>query len=867
MGKLQIAHLSFAYPESENYALRDISLTIGSGEFAVICGASGSGKSTLLRLLKPSLRPHGRTQGEVLFDGKPLSALSHREESKKIGFVQQSPENQIVTDKVWHEMAFGLESLGFSNADIRRRIAETTAFFGLEPIFEKNVFELSGGQKQLVTLASVMAMQPEVLILDEPTSQLDPVAASEFLSCLHRINRELGITVILCEQRLEEVFPLCDKVLILEKGRALAQGSPQEIYQSLPQGEQAWAFMPAFARIPRETGGEETYPLTIAQGREWLKNYTAAHKTYPLDEEEIPAAGETVLELKGLWFRYQKSSPDILKGLSLKARRGEFIAILGGNGAGKSTLLSVVGGIQRAYKGKITGQYRRCATLPQSPQAILSGKTVRRSLEEIDGADAKQRGQLIALCRLDELLERHPFDLSGGEKQRAALAKVLLTQPDLLLLDEPTKGMDNAFKEQFAVIIRSLTAQGVTVIMVSHDVEFCAKHPHRCLMLFGGELVAEGTPREFFSGNSFYVTSARRMAKGVLDKAVTTEDVLRCLTGKRESSPPTPPPIHQTHEIHQNIPPEAPQTKTEKKLALKKKLFALCGAIALAAGILVNIEVIPLALPFWAKLFCILLPLGAEMWALSDLSKKPIAYDRRDKLPKRTIAAGVTALLAIPLTIFIGTTYLNDQKYLFISLLVLLEAMLPFFLAFEGRKPQARELVLIAVLCALAVAGRTAFVALPQIKPVVALIIIAGVALGGEAGFITGAVSMLISNLYFGQGAWTPWQMFAAGIIGYLAGVLYQKGLLRRSRGSLCVFGFIVTVMLYGLIMNFATMVLVRAPMNAESVIAYYAQGLPMDIMHALSTLVILFFTAEPMLEKLDHVKTKYGLLHTSRCA
>lgn len=261
---------------------------------------------------------------------------------------------------------------------------------------------------------------------------------------------------------------------------------------------------------------------------------------------------------------------------------------------------------------------------------------------------------------------------------------------------------------------------------------------------------------------------------------------------------------------------------------------------------------------------CILLPLGMEMLALSDISKKTIVYDHREKLPKRTIAASLMILLAVPLTIFIGTTCLNDQKYLFISLLVLLEAMLPFFLVFEGRKPQARELVLIAVLCAITVAGRTAFVALPQVKPVLALIIIAGVALGGEAGFITGAIAMLVSNLYFGQGAWTPWQMFAAGIIGYLAGILFQKGFLRRSRGSLCVFGFIVTVMIYGLVMNFATMVLVRAPMNTESIIAYYAQGLPMDVIHALSTLVILFFAAEPMLEKLDHVKTKYGLLRTA---
>ena len=858
MAEIRIEHLSFSYPESEFFASQDVSFTIQSGEFAVICGASGSGKSTLLRLLKPSMRPHGKTEGAVYYDSAPLESLSRRTECEKIGFVQQSPENQIVTDKVWHELAFGLESLGMSNEVIRRRVAETTAFFGLETVFEKSVFELSGGQKQLVTLASVMAMQPEVLILDEPTSQLDPVAASEFLSCLHRINRELGVTVVLCEQRLEEVFPLCDKVLLLDKGTILAQGTPREIYQSMQQSDKhAWALMPAFARIWSETGRDGSCPLNIAQGRERLKDYAAAHETFPLYQEAIPASGETILELKDLWFRYQKDSPDILKGLHLKAKRGEFIAVLGGNGAGKSTLLSVISGVQRAYKGKIIKQYRRCATLPQSPRSILSGKTVRHSLQEIEDTDNNHLAQIISLCQLEGLLDRHPFDLSGGETQRAALAKVLLTNPDLLLLDEPTKGLDNSFKEQFASVICSLTAQGVTVLMVSHDVEFCAKHPHRCLMLFGGELVAEGTPREFFAGNSFYVTSARRMAKGVFKDAVTTEDVLYCCTGKREKETPQPP------VLRFELPPEPPVGSNKKNLPLWKKLLAVIGAVALVVGILINIDVIPLSLPLWEKLMCILLPLGIEMLALSDISKKPIAYDRREKLPKRTIAASLMILLAVPLTIFIGTTYLNDQKYLFISLLVLLESMLPFFLIFEGRKPQARELVLIAVLCAITVAGRTAFVALPQVKPVLALIIIAGIALGGEAGFITGAVAMLVSNLYFGQGAWTPWQMFAAGIIGYLAGLLFQKGFLRRSRGSLCVFGFIVTVMIYGLVMNFATMVLVRAPMNTESVIAYYAQGLPMDIIHALSTLVILFFAAEPMLEKLDHVKTKYGMLRT----
>ena len=853
MASIHIENLSFAYPECAEPALRDVSFEVESGEFAVICGASGSGKSTLLRMLKPSLHPYGRTEGRVLIDGKPLDSLSQREECERIGFVQQSPENQIVTDKVWHELAFGLESLGLPNEAIRRRVAETTAFFGLESVFEKEIAVLSGGQKQLVTLASVMAMQPEVLILDEPTAQLDPVAAAEFLSCLRRLNRELGVTVILSEQRLEDVFPLCDKALVLDNGRVKASGMPSEIYRSLPLSEAAaWAMMPAFARIWREVGEGEC-PLTLAQGREQLRDYVLTHQTFPLPPEEIPSCGEVILQLKDAWFRYKKDAPDVLKGLSFLVRRGECVAVLGGNGAGKSTLLSILGGAQQAYRGKLSGNYRRAATLPQSPRAILSGKTVRHSLMEIT-RDPSLLTRVIKVCRLDDLLERHPFDLSGGETQRAALAKVLLTQPDLLLLDEPTKGLDNGFKEEFAAILRSLNARGVTVVMVSHDVEFCARYPHRCLMLFGGELVAEGTPRVFFATNSFYVTAARRIAKGVLDEAVTTEDVICCLTGKKTEPPELP-------DLPDLTPDQAPITEKRPKLLLWKALLCAFGAVLLTSGILAAIEVIPVSPPLWVKVLWILLPLGMEMLALSDLSKRPIGYSKRERLPKRTVAATVVILLLIPMTILVGTTYLNDERYLFISLLVLLEAMTPFFLVFEGRRPQARELVLIAVLSAIAVAGRTAFFALPQVKPMLALVIIAGVALGGETGFITGAVAMLVSNIYFGQGAWTPWQMFAAGIIGYLSGVLFQKGFLRRSRGSLCVFGFLMTICIYGLVMNFATIVLVRAPMNAASLIAYYGQGLPMDIIHALSTLVILFFASEPMLEKLDHVKTKYGIL------
>ena len=859
-----IRNLSFAYPETNTDVLKNISISVNAGEFLTVCGASGSGKSTLLRLLKPSLAPFGRLSGEVLYRGKALSELDQRQECESIGFVQQSPDNQIVTDKVWHELAFGLENLGLKNSEIRRRVAETASFFGIDNYFESDVSTLSGGQKQLLNLASVMAMQPDVLILDEPTSQLDPIAASDFLACLNRINKELGVTVIVSEHRTEELLPISDRVLVLNDGAVLSFDTPLRTGFNLSKyGSDLFGLLPAAMRIWHEVDRDSDCPVTVAQGREWLNNYVCSHKTYPLYPEEIPDCGETVLSLKDIMFRYTRDGRDVLKNLSFQANKGEFIAVLGGNGAGKSTFLSVINGTLKPYSGKKNLLTERIATLPQNPQLLLSGNTVLDSLKEMLDSTEKQQKQLddvIALCRLEKLLDRHPFDLSGGETQRATLAKILLANPEILLLDEPTKGIDNRFKEEFASIIRTLVSIGTTVVMVSHDVEFCSKYPHRCLMLFNGELVAQGTPREFFSTNSFYVTSSRRISKGILENTVTAEDVIYCCTGKKhDSNKPKETDFHFLVEEKQ-----AENTSKKPRMSLWKKITAFLGCIALLFGILINIEIIPLELPFWPDCAIVAVPLIILMISLSELTHKPPDQVKSSKLSKRTIAAAVMILLAIPVTIFVGTTYLNDERFLFISLLVLFECMLPFFLIFEGRKPQARELVIIAVMCAITIAGRSVFAPLPQIKPVLALVIISGVAFGAESGFMVGAVTMLVSNIYFGQGAWTPWQMFAAGIIGFLAGVLFQKGFLRSNRGALCVFGFIVSIVVYGLIMNFSTIILTRVPITWEAVLPFYVQGLPFDIIHAFSTSVILFFAAEPMLTKLDRVKVKYGLLKSA---
>jgi energy-coupling factor transport system ATP-binding protein len=535
METYRIENLTFSYPGREKPALDGVTLTIRRGEFVTLCGASGCGKTTLLRHLKPAMTPHGTVPAgrpPILFDGIPLRGLSARGAASRIGFVQQSPDNQIVTDKVWHELAFGLESLGCKTPEIRLRVAETASFFGIQTWFDKPVTELSGGQKQILNLASVMAMQPDVLILDEPTGQLDPIAASEFLAMVSKLNRELGLTVILTEHRLEEAFPLSDRAVVLNEGRVIADAHPREAALRLREhGHGMFLAMPAAMRVwaafTKSDGLSGEAPVTVRDGADWLRKTVgkAVLRPAPSGAVGYGVTPQPAVEWKDAWFKYGKNMPDAVKGLSFKANYGEITAILGGNGTGKTTALSLAAGLNKPYRGKVTAD-SKAFMLPQDPKALFVKKTVREDLLEmrphIDG--------LAELCRLEGLLDHHPYDLSGGEQQRAALAKVLLLDPMIILLDEPTKGLDAEFKQVFADILKRLTASGAAVVIVSHDVEFCAEHSDKCALFFDGHIVSEGTPREFFSGNAFYTTAANRMARGVIPGAVT----VRCITNALE---------------------------------------------------------------------------------------------------------------------------------------------------------------------------------------------------------------------------------------------------------------------------------------------------------------------------------------------
>lgn len=866
MEKIKIKNLIFSYPNSKKTALDDINLTINQGEFVTICGKSGCGKSTLLRHLKPILTPHGKTSGEIYFDGKSIYDFSDREQAENIGFVMQNPDNQIVTDKVWHELVFGLESLGINSAEIRSKAAEMASFFGIQNWFYENVANLSGGQKQILNLASVMIMNPTLLLLDEPSSQLDPIAAHDFFTMLERINTELGVTIILSEHNLSKVFPLSDKVVVMENGKITAENTPYKIGEELKQNSMFEA-LPTPTKIYYSLGNNSgNCPITIRDGHKWLeKQQINEHFEFKSEKNRINT--EPILELKDVWFRYEKNSDDILKGLSFKVHENEFYAIVGGNGVGKSTALSVISKINKPYRGKVfINDDTKVAVMPQNPQSLFLKKSVLEELYDavFDVEKEKRKNEIeyvMKLCELDNLLENHPYDLSGGEQQRVALAKMLLRKPDLLVLDEPTKGFDACFKRKLAMILKSLQKNGMTVLMVTHDIEFCAEYADICAMFFDGNIVSEAPPRKFFAENNFYTTSAKRMADGIIENAVLDKDVIRALGGEAED-------LTETNDELNYILPKKTVIKQGKKEYKKLNVHNVVLGIVFVILFVMTQCLFCGRYDNWknyvAQTISILF-IAAAMFNLiprKKLGKELIQNEKsKRKISKRTKIATLLILFLIPLTIFIGIYYLGDKKYYFISLLIILETMIPFGFAFENRKPKARELVIISALCAIGVAGRTVFFMLPQFKPVAAIVIISGVAFGGETGFLVGAITAFVSNFFFGQGPWTPWQMFSFGIIGFLAGIMFQKGILRKTKTDMCVFGFLVTFIIYGGIMNPASVIMWQSNININMVLSSYVMGMPFDFIHAVSTVFFLFFAAEPMLEKLERIKIKYGLI------
>ena len=529
MADLVIEDLSFTYPEAKEKALDGLSLTLHSGELMTVVGPTGSGKSTLMRLLKPELRQNGVLTGMIALGGEDITALSSAVSARRIGYVGQHPEEQIVTDKVWHELAFTLENLGEKQSVIARRIAEIAAYFGIEPWYRRPTAELSGGQKQLLNLAAVMTVDPELLILDEPTAQLDPISAERFLDRIVKLNCETGLSVIITEHRAEALIPVSDRLVILDHGRVMLDDSPRRIAAHLTPDHPYLSYLPCAARVFAMTGGTDASPLTVREGRAYIEeNFQQRIKALPAPQ---PAPdGEAALEISDVYFRYGREGSDVLRGLNLTVKRGEVFALLGANGAGKSTAVNVIAGLSRPYSGKVRlfgkpiREYRSgslyqgtISLLPQDTQSVFLHPSVREELKGCESAQAR------IPYDFSPLLERHPYDLSGGERQLVALCKALSTDPRLLLLDEPSKGLDPDAKARLAALIRQLRDEGMTILMVSHDVAFAARCADRCALLFDGAVAACDSTARFLSGNRFYTTPAARMTRGVYEDAYTAE--------------------------------------------------------------------------------------------------------------------------------------------------------------------------------------------------------------------------------------------------------------------------------------------------------------------------------------------------------
>lgn len=551
MALLQINNFNFTYAGDTEKVLSGINLTVGQGEFIVLCGPSGSGKTTLLRSIKREISPAGIRSGDILYKGTALSGLKADISAREIGMVFQEPDSQIVMDTVIHELAFSLENFGYRPDFINKKLSEMVTFFGLTEYLHKPVQELSGGQKQIMNICSVMLTEPKLLLLDEPASQLDPVAARELISMIHQINREFSVTVIISEHRLEELFSIADRVVFMDGGIIKYCNSPAGIAKEIMEDEDSCAakFIPPIIRLFFSLSKEEdkgsgcSIPMSVREGKHFMQNIGCSFKEPPKMDIKRNRADE-IISCRDISFRYEKEKPMVLDKLTLKIMEGEFVAILGGNGSGKSTLLLAMAGLIVPQQGSICIRKKKITFMKQTERNAIIGYVAQNPLlhftfdtvnEELEfalrnsvktGSKAKME-ELIELFGLKDLMDRHPYDLSGGQQQNLAVACALIPEPEVLLIDEPTKGLDSISKDKLAGLLKSLKCKGTAIVMATHDIEFAAYHAEKCAMLFGGSISDYAEPSRFFSGNYFYTTSVNRAVRDYLPYAITYEDVIR----------------------------------------------------------------------------------------------------------------------------------------------------------------------------------------------------------------------------------------------------------------------------------------------------------------------------------------------------
>ncbi|MEJ8777936.1 ABC transporter ATP-binding protein [Pseudogracilibacillus sp. ICA-222130] len=546
---LKVDNVTFRYPDMEKNVLQPISFSIERGSFVVLCGASGSGKTTLLRLLKHELAPYGKQTGTIYYNGKSLDEWDARLLTTEFGFVFQDPDNQIVMDEVLQEIVFGMENMNIPYIEMKKRLSELVHFFGVEDLLYKQTSTLSGGQKQLINLLSILLLRPKVLLLDEPTSQLDPIAAKELLQILERLNNEMGMTIIIVEHRLEDLFSMADKVIMLEEGNIAYEGKSRDVIKQIYENNDR-SFLPYLPSVSRlflaiEEKDSQKVPLNVKETRTWLHNRASKMTNHFQEILPFERKAETILKIENIYFQYEKTLPLVLKNCNLQIQKGEFFALVGGNGTGKSTLLQIAMGILKQQRGNVILREKKLkkysldelahtfAYLPQHPLAFYIEETIGKEMERIihqhQIEDGKERMAKIAKkLNVDHLFDRHPNDLSGGELQRATLACLLLSEPEVLFIDEPTKGLDPISKEALAKLLLPLQKDGLTIFMVTHDIEFAVQYVDYCAILFDGQIAVEGTPEQLFKSNYFYTTSINRATTSVNGPEILTlEEALK----------------------------------------------------------------------------------------------------------------------------------------------------------------------------------------------------------------------------------------------------------------------------------------------------------------------------------------------------
>ena len=895
MAHLEVKGLTFAYAGSPEPALRNVSLEVRPGELAVLCGATGSGKSTLLRLIKRELAPGGVMSGEILLDGVPLRSWDPRQAAAAVGLVMQDPESQLVTDTVEHELAFGMENFGLSRGAMRRRLAEIAGFFGLEPLLEKPLEELSGGRKQAVNLAAALLPQPRLLLLDEPLAQLDPLAVRELIALIRRLNEERGVTVLICEHRLDELLPAAERVILLEAGAVAFEGSPADFVRT------AWrtgdpgrlAYLPAATAWALRHFGDVVLadpPLDIKAARRLLAAEGPAgpagggergdggeslRRGTDAERGSARRAEEPLLSAEGVFFSYSSGEPAVIRGLDWTLRHGEFVAILGANGSGKSTLLQLLAGLRRPQRGgvRLAGvplhrlpagvRTARIGYLAQNPLLHFAHETLRDDLVHAakftgSARPEEEAERLARRFALEPFMERHPHDLSGGERQRAALAVAVAGRPDVLLLDEPTKGLDPYAKAKLADELRRLNGEGMTLVMATHDVEFAEAHASRCALLFMGEIAADEPAETFFRDNFFYVSPLRRLAGeaesakprpaatgGSADRNLHGADIGQA-DGERGSEVDAP--DNETDDEPGNGPDNAsgsvPGDGSDNMSGNKPGSRPNDGS-GNASGVR---------------------PDGAPGSGTggTDGENRPKAGGALPTAARAGIHRIPAHLWMIPAAVAyaaLGIMAFRRGAALLAGFALVFLALVPFYARYERKMRGARELALVAVLAALAAVGRVPFALfLPSFTPVTFIVMVTGVVFGAEAGFIAGSLSALVSNFFLGQGPWTPWQMFAWGMAGYTAGLLAHRSAFWRARAPLAVLG-LIWGFLYGWILNAAIAIDQWAQTKSwANVLAVYAAGLPFDAIHAAANVFFLAVFGPAWMRLLARYRDKFSI-------